>query len=239
MHKFKKSQPCIIIIGPTASGKTDISYTLSQHLNAEIINADSGQFYTPLTIGTAKPAWQKHLTKAHLFDIIDSPQDFTVHDYRSTVAATVTAITNDNKIPIIVGGSLFYIKSLLFPTCELPTINKSLAEKSLSEIHNDQLWPYLHEIDSDRAQQIHPNDIYRLRRALTIWFSTKQKPSFYRPQFNPPFPFYMIIIKPFKKVIDDRIRLRTEKMIQQGWIDEVKGLTGSKWEVFLKNKGLI
>ena len=113
----------IIIYGPTAVGKTDFAEALAQRINGEIINADAAQFYTPLTIGTAKPDWRKAPVPYHLFDICDEPNNYSVAAYRADVERAVTSIASRGKIPIIVGGSGFYIHSLFFP---LPISRKRL-----------------------------------------------------------------------------------------------------------------
>ncbi len=105
----------LIITGPTASGKTDLSLAIAREIDAEIINGDVGQFYTPLSVGTAKPDWRNQEVPHHLFDIISEPQDFSVSAYRQLVIDTAEKVWQRGRLPIIVGGSLFYIKSLFFP----------------------------------------------------------------------------------------------------------------------------
>ncbi len=105
----------IIVIGPTASGKTDFSEHLLESIPGQVINADLGQFYKPLSVGTAKPDWQHAAYKSHLFDSIGTPTDSSVMVYRQQVLNAVKAISACHEVPCIVGGSLFYIKSLFFP----------------------------------------------------------------------------------------------------------------------------
>ena len=105
----------IIIYGPTGVGKTECADYIASRLPIEIINCDMGQFYTPLSIGTAKPDWKAASVPHHLFDVIDTPKLFTVLEYRKRVQAIVHTIWKANKIPIIIGGSSFYISSLFFP----------------------------------------------------------------------------------------------------------------------------
>ncbi len=232
--------PIIIVIGPTASGKTDFSYELAKQVNGEIVNADLGQFYTQLTIGVAKPEWQSHSIKAHLFDILDQPKDFTVHEYAHQVRKVIDNITQKGKTPIIVGGSLFYVKSLIFPT--MPLIldkNSNAATIVVEDIPQEQLWQELHEIDPQRARNIHPNDGYRLRRALDIWNKTQTLPSLYSPQFSPEFPFLLVALNPDKRVLYERICSRTQMMLENGWLFEAQDLMGTTWEDFIESKGMI
>lgn len=105
----------IIIAGPTGVGKSDVGLALASNINGEIINADVGQLYTPLSIGTAKPEWKESEVPHHLFDVLDKPVDFTVTQYRELLLKTVHDVCNRNRVPIIVGGSSFYLSSLFFP----------------------------------------------------------------------------------------------------------------------------
>lgn len=106
---------CIIVAGPTGVGKTDVVDAIALKIDAEIINGDMGQFYTPLTIGTAKPNWQASSVPHHLFDIINVPVLFSVVAFREQVSILCNAIWQRKKIPIIVGGSSYYIATLFFP----------------------------------------------------------------------------------------------------------------------------
>ena len=103
----KKQKFFIVLYGPTAVGKTDLSLAIAQQLSAEIINMDVGQFYTPLSIGTAKPDWCSFSTPHHLFDTIDSPRDFSVTEYRQSVLEKMDMIWQRNHVPLLVGGILY------------------------------------------------------------------------------------------------------------------------------------
>ena len=120
----------LIISGPTASGKTNLSEKIAQEFDGEIINADVGQFYVPLSIGTAKPDWKNSPLKQHLFDIIDEPVNFNVSRYRELVFDKVNEIWAQNAIPILVGGSGFYLKSLF----QAPCFFQALASKQLKAL---------------------------------------------------------------------------------------------------------
>ena len=232
----------LIITGPTASGKTDLAEEIAQQMGGEIINIDVGQFYEPLSVGTAKPDWQKKSFTCHFFDILNEPCELSVAAYRNRMLTLVDEIVRRGKLPIIVGGSLFYIKSLFFPPHE------QFLQKDL---HRDQecidlssssseLWNTLNNIDPIRAQALHHNDRYRIVRALQIWQTTGQKPSNFEPRFNPPFSAHIIFLVPPKDILLQRISMRTRQMIDSGaWIHEAKNLLGSPWEDFIRRKGLI
>lgn len=230
----------LIITGPTASGKTQLSEIIQPELDGEIINADLGQFYKPLSIGTAKPNLETVNYKHHLFDIINEPDDLSVVRYRQLVGEKVNHIFSQGKTPIIVGGSLFYIKSLFFPPAQLEYASEPVTSIDLDVLSNIELRELLQRIDPNRAKEIHENDIYRTRRALDIWKMTGQKPSNYKPCYAPLFDALIVFVCPATDILNQRIRLRTEQMIKiGGWIEEAKSLLGTNWESFVVSKGLI
>lgn len=240
----------IIIVGPTASGKTALAEKLAgrpaiatsaaRATAGEIINADMGQFYTPLTIGTAKPLWREKPFRCHLFDIIDTPETIDVRRYRSLVRTAVDDCLNRQKLPIIVGGSLFYVQSLFFPPREVAP--QQVQSEINFEADTATLWEMLNTIDSERAQALHPNDRYRIERALKIWQTTRQKPSSLKPLYEAPFdiPVEIIALEPPREMLAERIYQRTTQMIyQEGWIEEAEALIGTPWEAFVQERGFI
>lgn len=230
-HKY-----IIIIVGPTAAGKTDFSLKLAQHMRAQIINMDMGQFYTPLSVGTAKPDWQRLSTPHHLFDIINEPKNITVTQYRAMVTEKINHIWSCGDVPILVGGSGFYLKSLLFP----PVSEISLVDESqYDDISTAQLWQMLNEIDPVRARAIHSNDAYRIKRALAIWHTTGKKPSEQTPVYDPIAPFVLVHVTRDRPQLYNSINLRVDQMMQAGWLDEVATLKKSGWAEFLHTKKII
>ena len=236
----------LIITGPTASGKTQLSEMIASSLPCEIINADVGQFYKPLSVGTAKPDLVNVSYKHHLFNLLDKPEDLSVVKYRNLVSDLVKDICGRGKIPIIVGGSLFYIKSLFFPPQEFVIQElPNQDQKTIDNLSKDQQWELLQKIDPERAAVLHPNDYYRIGRALKIWIQTGTKPSAYKPILQPQFSALIIYIEPEASILKSRICLRTALMINPcaggnlGWIEEAEALVGTEWEEFLKTKNLI
>lgn len=232
----------MFIVGPTGSGKTGLSQAIAQHVGCQIINADMGQFYTPLSVGTAKPDWKNDPFPSHLFDILDQPVDLSVVKYRSMVLEIMQRCQQSNDIPVLVGGAFFYVKSLFFPLKEF--IAHDVANRDKGTFNKDastqELWDFLNNIDPDRAAQIHPHDRYRIARALDIWEKTGQKPSGYLPKFDPGFDSLIVVLLPDKKILEERIRLRTVQMVKdEGWIEEAKRLIDTQWEEFILKKGLI
>src|SRR3990167_1456873 len=225
----------IIISGPTGVGKTDfVDQMLNKKNNAEVINIDMGQFYEPISIGTAKPDYKATKYKQHLFDIIKEPVDFDVAQYRKLVIDKINELWGKNILPLLVGGSAFYIQSLLFPPGET-----DFPEIDFLDVSNEKLWQKLNSVDPERAKQININDRYRLERALTIWEATNQKPSEFVPQIDLfADKIEIFILTREREKLYKRIDERVIEMINSGWIDEVKNLSSS-WRNFLKKKKLI
>jgi len=244
MIKQKSNSNFILIIfGPTGAGKTDLALQIAQQVEAEIVNMDVGQFYTPFSIGTAKPAWHSSAIPHHLFDIIDEPKQLSVVAYRDKLRETINTIWQNKKLPIVVGGSGFYLKSLFFP----PRTIEGSIEPVLNTAHNvaypkavgSNLWELLQTIDPVRAAQIDKHDIYRINRALEIWYSTGQLPSAYAPLYKPLANCLLIFTARDKHDLYARIDNRVLQMIDHGWVDEVKTLQGTNWVPFIQAKKII
>lgn len=223
----------LIVTGATAVGKTDLVYQLARHLPIEIINADMGQLYVPLTIGTAKPMWQNSPIAHHLFDTINEPISWSVVQYREEVTRIIGQVRERGALPVIVGGSGFYISSLLF-SLSAPGTDVILPPEIVIS------WESLAAIDPVRAQAIHYNDIYRIKRALQVWYATQQLPSQYEPLYDPITPYWALItIDRDRQELYTRINERVPVMFNQGWVAEVQALLGTPWEEFLLQKKII
>lgn len=232
---------CIILYGPTAVGKTDLADILGLSLPIEIINADVGQLYTPLTIGTAKPDWKNHQYTHHLFDIIDEPIDYTAYKYIQQVKHHIKEIKARGAVPIIVGGSGFYIRSLFFSLSSPPAFSdETNILHNFSSLTTQELWQQLHALDSIRAQAIMGTDRYRIERALIIARTTGTLPSAHYPIYCPVAQrILLILLERDAEDIRERISTRVATMIKQGWLHEVEQLRTTAWEQFLLKKKLI
>ena len=233
-------QPFMIVIaGSTGVGKTDLALSFGKNLPIEIVNADLGQFYQPLTIGTAKPAWQQESIKHHLFDIFTTPQTFTSLHYKTVLMETLNDIWKRNKIPVIVGGSTFYIESIFFEIAEPEKIYDPVNKPKIDNLLNVDVWNQLNIIDSERAAAIHPKDYYRINRALDIWRTTGIKPSTLKPHYNPPARYWFFHLTRDRAELYARINERVNQMIDTGWIDEVRALINTEWQPFIESKKFI
>lgn len=226
-HTLNRS--IIILTGPTGVGKSALAEQLALQHHGAIINADMGQMYIPLSIGTAKPEWHNSVVPHFLFDIIDTPRYFSVAQYRTLLFDTIEHVTKKGLLPIVVGGSLFYLKSLFFPP-QSPSSGNELEHVS---------WSELHRVDPLRAQAIHKNDTYRIARAYSIWRDSQKKPSGFVPHFDMPFQVSLCFVSRCRAQLYNRIDQRVVSMVNSGWIDEVRSLMGTAWEPFLKTKKII
>jgi len=224
----------IIVTGPTGIGKTDYALALAAHVSGEIVNVDVGQCYTPLTIGTAKPNLPTQVITHHLFDWIDFPVSCTVVDFLARVRVCVQEIYARGNIPILVGGSSFYVYSLFFPPKGAGAVEKRLYTQS-----NEELWRELYSVDPERASQVPVSDRYRMMRALDIWYARATKPSVLKPCFDPIHePVILLVMNRDRQELYARIDERVKSMLAAGWIEEVAVLD-QVWHDFLLQKKLI
>jgi len=227
-----KDNNLLILLGPTGVGKTDISIKLAQKIpDVEIISADSMQMYEYMDIGTAKPDKSiLNTIKHHMIDIVDPAENFDVIQYNKLAANIILDVFKRGKIPILAGGSGLYISSLINPLFTGPAKDIEYRETLEEEatVHGKK---YLHEklskIDSVSASKIKPNDLRRIIRALEVYKSTGKTISYLQKKAstkNAPFKYYIIGFKRDKENIYQRINLRVDKMIKDGFIEEVKML---------------
>ncbi len=233
----------IVVSGPTAVGKTDFVDNLGSVLSApyEIINADVGQLYTPLSIGTAKPSYKTSSLPHHLFDVLAAPCSYTVSQWREAVLNCMQESWSRHSIPVIVGGSTFYISSLFFPpqsSAKHQMLTDQLFSRSWTERSSEDLWNELQSIDPVRAHALHKNDRYRIERALTLWYSEGKLPSLCQPDFQAPGTCSVYYLMRERDELRKRIEARVRSMMEQGWIEEVQSLD-DRWIPFLLEKKLI
>ena len=171
-----REKPLIVIGGPTAVGKTDLSLLLAEKIGGEIISADSMAVYRHMDIGTAKPSpAQRRAIRHHLIDVVEPNQTFSIKQFVDLADRAVREIWGRGKVPIVVGGTYMYIHPFLYGLAETPPadweLRKKLYERAQKE-GKDKLWEELLKIDPAYAEKIHKNDLRRIVRALEVYHLT-------------------------------------------------------------------
>jgi tRNA dimethylallyltransferase len=232
----------IIICGPTGIGKTDTAIELAKAFNGEIIGADSMQIYRYLDIGTAKPtADEQRQVRHHLIDFIDPDEHFDAVQYSHLARETVTRLLDRGIIPFVVGGTGLYIKSFLYGMFQSEPIDSTLRDrltKEADEHGSDTLYRRLLECDPSTAQRLHPNDTYRIIRALETYEATGKPISEYHNTHGfseQPFDALKIGLNMTRALLHERINQRVDMMIAAGFVDEVKKLLRKGYTADLKS----
>ncbi|MBI3900255.1 MAG: tRNA (adenosine(37)-N6)-dimethylallyltransferase MiaA [Gammaproteobacteria bacterium] len=220
----------ICLFGPTASGKTACAIALREVLPVEIVSVDSSQVYRGMDIGTAKPTADEQARAPHrLIDIRDPAESYSAADFCDDARREMRAITAAGKIPLLVGGTMFYFRALEYGLSELPPATPEVRR----QLHEDATrlgWPAMHArlamIDPVRANQLKPNDAQRIQRALEIHAVTGRRSSELVGTTHgagSEFRFYKIGLWPSERaVLHERIAARFEKMLERGLISEVE-----------------
>lgn len=221
----------IIITGPTASGKSDVAIKVAKAFNGEIISADSQQVYRYMDIGTNKIKDFQTINH-HMLDIVDPDEKFSVEDFSNMASNLIKDINNRGKVPIVAGGTGFYIDSILFDMNygkveQNPDFRKSMQRLS-DERGNQYIYNKLMEIDPITANKYHPNERNRIIRALEIYDSTGQPPSKVRQgdrKLNKDInPIIFFLNYNDRTDLYQKINNRVINMIDQGLIEEFAGL---------------
>lgn len=221
----------IVVVGPTAVGKTELSLKLAEELNGEIISGDSMQVYKTLDIGTAKATKkEQELIKHHLIDIIDVTEDFTVSDFQKYARTMIKDITARGKLPIIVGGSGLYIQSVLYDY-QFPNEarNEEITKTLEAEVEKngiESLYNKLRNIDPEQANKIHPNNHRRVIRAIEIFETTGLTMTEIqsRQKVTPLYDTTFIGLEMDRSLLYERINNRVDLMLEKGLVQEVEQL---------------
>ena len=223
------------IVGPTASGKSDLGIDLALAINGEIINLDSVQVYRRLYVATAKVPPSDHRgVPHHLIDIADPTDNFTAGDWARLAAETIREIESRSRAAILVGGTGFYLRALVNPLFEGPKTDLNLRERlaSLRDRHGaEHLHRMLSRVDRQAARNISLRDWSRTMRALEFYFQTGRRISELQPEM-PPAPelasrVQVIALDPPREQLYERINKRAEEMFDQGLVEEVESLIAS------------
>ena len=219
----------IVILGPTASGKSELAIKLAKKFGGEIVSADSRQVYKGMNIGTAKPTKkERKIVKHHLVDVKKPNQHYTVAEYKKEAIKTINKIIESEKIPFLVGGTGLYIKAIV-DNLEIPEVKPDwkLRRKLELKIEKEGLKNVYQELikaDPEAAYIIDPNNPRRVIRALEVAIKTKKPFSQQRKKGKPLFNILEIGLNPSKEILIENIKKRTAKMIKMDLVKEVKNL---------------
>lgn len=222
----------IVICGPTASGKTNLSIELAKKINGEIVSCDSMQIYKDMTIGTAKPTPEEMQGIQHyLIDFVSPDERYSVADYKKDATKAIEDIISKGKVPIIVGGTGLYLEALIY-NIEYNEIETDLEyRQSLEKIEKEQglekLYQMAEEIDEQAMKKISSNDKKRIFRVLEIYNSTgktKTELEIESRKNAPNYNYILFGITMDREKLYDRINRRVDIMLEQGLIEEVENL---------------
>ena len=221
----------IFLMGPTASGKTDLAVRLRRRLPVEVISVDSALIYRGMDIGTAKPSKQELTHAPHrLIDILDPAESYSAMNFREDARREMAEITAQGKIPLLVGGTMLYYKALIEGLSPLPSADDALRaeiEEKATKFGWDALHERLREIDPIAAQRINPNDSQRINRALEVYYLTGKSLTELTEQKGEALPYHFLqfaIAPQERQILHQRIAQRFHQMIEAGFQAEVERL---------------
>ncbi|MCD6419852.1 MAG: tRNA (adenosine(37)-N6)-dimethylallyltransferase MiaA [Synergistetes bacterium] len=235
----------IILTGPTAVGKTDIAIEVAERLDTEIVSADSRQIYRYMDIGTAKPTpEQRSRVFHHLIDIVYPDEYYTVADYKRDAYSVVDALLRKGKVPFIVGGSVLYIMVFLrgWPFDGVGSNHHLRREldRELERHGKFYLYERLKEVDPDTASRLHPEDVYRVKRALEVFLISGKSIREWQKDTHQAYKDILCLgLAMDRERLYRRINARVDKMFCNGFVDEVKYLLDSGYSTELPSmKGI-
>lgn len=236
-HCEKKKPPLVILTGPTAVGKTELSIALAKRLNGEIISADSIQVYRGMDIGSAKITSEEQLGVRHyLIDVLNPDEEFNIFIFKQMAEQAIREIYSKGKIPIITGGTGFYIQSVLYDiqfSEQEDNRWRLYYENMAKEKGKEYIHQLLREVDAEYADSVHFNNEKRVIRALEFYHQTGQKLSEHNKiqhENESPYDFRYFVLNRDRTVLYDRINRRVDIMLKQGLADEVKYLLDSGYD---------
>jgi len=245
-----KKIPLIVILGPTACGKSDLGIQLAKKYNGEIVSVDSRQVYTGLDIGTGKVTKKEQkMVRHHLLDIIDPPKRmtlrvrhggyFTLSDFKKRADAVIADIWRRGKIPFLVGGTALYAQAII-DNYSIPEGNIDFAlRKKLEEEKISVLLKKLKKVDPVSYNNIDHANKRRIIRALEVWYATGKPFSFFQKKGESPYKPLLLAIRMPRKKLYERIDMRVDSRVKQGMIREVEQLLKHGVPVdWLKSLGL-
>lgn len=223
--------PVLLLMGPTASGKTDVACALADQLDCDLISVDSALIYREMNIGSAKPDAETLARYPHaLVDILDPSESYSAADFRTDALRLIEQSHNNNRLPVLVGGTMLYYKVLLEGIADIPATEPAVRAQITQEAAKLG-WPAMHarlaDVDPVSAAKLHPNHSQRISRALEVFTQTGKPLSAWHSEQSAnelTFRPIQIALMPEREVLHQRIENRFDKMLAHGFIDEVKAL---------------
>ena len=221
----------VVILGPTASGKTALSLALAERFSGEIVNCDSVAMVREFNIGTAKPtAAERERVPHHLLDVVDPTQHMTAGEYARQARQVLREIGSRHHLPIVVGGTGLYLRALIEGLSPGPQRSEELRERlreSAATHGPNHLHRILRRLDATSAEKVHANDLPKLIRAIEVCIASRQKMSELWQQGREPLRGFRILrlgLDPDRAALYDRINQRAQRMFENGLIEETRGL---------------
>ena len=224
--------PLVAVAGPTGSGKSDLALRIAEEFNGEIVNCDSLQVYRHFDIGTAKlPAADRQGIAHHLIDIVDPDELFTAGEYARLAREAILAISARGRLPVVAGGTGFYLRALLDGLFEGPSRDQTLRDRLAAREARrpGALHHLLIRLDSEAARKIHPNDVPKATRALEVRLLTRRPVSELYRQGRDRFEGYRTLklaLLPDRDRLYERLDRRCACMFERGLVDEVRSILG-------------
>jgi tRNA dimethylallyltransferase len=234
LNPASQNLPMVVIVGPTASGKSSLGIWLAQKLSGEVVACDSTQLYRGFDIGTAKPALEERAgVPHHLLDVLQADEEATAGGYREKAIQVLDDLRERKKLPIFTVGTGLYLRALLLGLAEVPLRSEEMRERLREEASghgSGYLHRMLEKLDPEAAKKISPSDEQKLIRAVEVCLLTKKPLTEVYESGRKPLEGWRAIkigLQPEREKLLERVNARTDSMLNRGWMEEVRGLMES------------
>src|SRR5258708_38668076 len=221
----------MVVVGPTASGKTDLALALAEAGGGEIVGADSVQVYRHFDIGSSKPTRDERARVTHhLVDVADPSEPMDAASYADRAASAIAGVIERGRLPIVCGGTFLWIRALLYGLAEAPPGDPEARTRHATRAESEgraALHADLAKVDPERARRLNANDLVRVSRALEVFEATGRPLSLWQSEHGFRTPRYrakLVAVRWSHEMLLERIAARTERALAGGWMDEVEDL---------------